>query len=319
MSGPVKITDFPSASVLGGTEVVAGVQGTSGTYGGTVKVLISQIGTYVRGLFTTTPATIAEGGTNAATATAARASLGSTTVGDAVFIASSALVAKTALGVGEFVPVTSISGTNTITGVIPTANSAYVTNGLYVLIPANTNTSATTANFTPSGASALGAKNIFCGGVALTGKELVAGVPVLLVYDGTQFNIGSDITVNGTTATTFTYNGSGGTSASVTITWKRDGNWVRLNIPPVSATSGTGSTTLSSNTALPAAIRPTANQSQPCNNVINNSAGTVDAGLLTITTAGIIGLVRDNVNTVWTNTAPGGFGSNGTSIEYFLG
>lgn len=67
MSGPVKITDFPSASALGGTEVVAGVQGTSGTYGGTIKILISQIGTYVRGLFTTTPATVPEGGTGVAT------------------------------------------------------------------------------------------------------------------------------------------------------------------------------------------------------------------------------------------------------------
>jgi hypothetical protein len=67
----IKISELPSATALGGTEVVAGVQSAA-----TVKVLISQIGTYVRGLFTTTPATITEGGTNAATAAGARTSLG---------------------------------------------------------------------------------------------------------------------------------------------------------------------------------------------------------------------------------------------------
>ncbi len=67
----IKISELPAASALGGTEVVAGVQG-----GVTAKILISAIGTYVRGLFTTTPATIAEGGTGAASAGAARTALG---------------------------------------------------------------------------------------------------------------------------------------------------------------------------------------------------------------------------------------------------
>lgn len=69
----VKISDLPAAAVLGGTEILPLVQ--SGT---TVKGLISAIGTYVRGLFTTTPATLAEGGTGAATAVAAMAVLGDT-------------------------------------------------------------------------------------------------------------------------------------------------------------------------------------------------------------------------------------------------
>ena len=62
MSTPIKISEMDSASALGGTEVVAGVQSS-----GSVKILISQIGTYVRGLFTTTPATVPEGGTGVAT------------------------------------------------------------------------------------------------------------------------------------------------------------------------------------------------------------------------------------------------------------
>ena len=78
MGTPVKFTDLPSATALGGTEIVAGKQGTSGSYGGNAKILISQIGTYVRSLFTTTPATIAEGGTGAATANAALTNLTAT-------------------------------------------------------------------------------------------------------------------------------------------------------------------------------------------------------------------------------------------------
>lgn len=66
----VKISALPAASVLTGVEPAPVVQG-----GATVKALVSQIGTYVRGLFTTTPATIAEGGTNAATISTARTSL----------------------------------------------------------------------------------------------------------------------------------------------------------------------------------------------------------------------------------------------------
>jgi len=44
------------------------------------------------------PLTIAQGGTNATTASAARASLGATSVGDAVFVATTAAVARAALG-----------------------------------------------------------------------------------------------------------------------------------------------------------------------------------------------------------------------------
>ena len=98
MGTPVKLSDLANASALGGTETVIGKQGTGGSYGGNFKIAISQIGTYVRGLFTTTPATIAEGGTNAATAAAARTSLGSTTVGDAVFVAATKAAANTAIG-----------------------------------------------------------------------------------------------------------------------------------------------------------------------------------------------------------------------------
>lgn len=84
---------------------------------------------------------------------------------------------------------TSVSGTNTVVGTGPVSMTAYATGQIFTFIPANTNTAATTLNITPSGGSALGAKNIFWNGAACAGGELKQNVPVILYYDGTQFNI----------------------------------------------------------------------------------------------------------------------------------
>lgn len=91
--------------------------------------------------------------------------------------------------VATYSALSSVAGTNTITATGPVPMSAYATGQLFRFIPANTNTGATTINITPSGGSALGAKNIFNNGSALTGGEIKAGVPCLIYYDGTQFNI----------------------------------------------------------------------------------------------------------------------------------
>lgn len=64
------ISGLTAASAFAGTEVFPVVQS------GDKKGTITQVGTFVRALFTSTPATIAEGGTNSATAAAARAALG---------------------------------------------------------------------------------------------------------------------------------------------------------------------------------------------------------------------------------------------------
>lgn len=79
---------------------------------------------------------------------------------------------------------TSVAGTNTITATASPVPTAYTSGTKYTLVPANTNTGATTLNV-----AGLGAKNIFAGGAALVGGELVVSVPVLIEYDGTQFNI----------------------------------------------------------------------------------------------------------------------------------
>lgn len=84
---------------------------------------------------------------------------------------------------------TGVAGTNTITATGP-ANYTLSTSRTPVwFIPAATNTGATTLNITPSGGSALTAKNVYFNGAACVGGEIVSGVPTAVYYDGTQFNI----------------------------------------------------------------------------------------------------------------------------------
>ena len=78
----------------------------------------------------------------------------------------------------------SVAGTNTVTGTATPTPAAYASGQKFIFSPANTNTGATTLNV-----SSLGAKNIFSGGVSLRGGELVASIPVVVEYDGTQFNL----------------------------------------------------------------------------------------------------------------------------------
>lgn len=84
---------------------------------------------------------------------------------------------------------TSVSGTNTIVGTGPVSMTAYAVGQYSTFVPAATNTGPATMNITPSGASALGARDIFSNGVALGGGELKINVPVVLWDDGTRFHI----------------------------------------------------------------------------------------------------------------------------------
>ncbi len=85
---------------------------------------------------------------------------------------------------------TGVGGTaNAITATGPASYTYSASRPPIWFVPANTNTGATTINVTQSGASALGAKNVFFNGVACVGGELRANVPAALIYDGTQFQI----------------------------------------------------------------------------------------------------------------------------------
>lgn len=94
-----------------------------------------------------------------------------------------------------------IAGTNTITGVLTPTLTAYTAGQKFVFIPAATNTGATTINI-----DAVGAKNIFAQGAACLGGELRIGVPVEIMYDGTQFNVlGPSLTIPGTWTPVLTF------------------------------------------------------------------------------------------------------------------
>lgn len=79
---------------------------------------------------------------------------------------------------------TAVAGTNTITATGPTSQTAYANGQVFKIIPANTNTGATTLNI-----SSLGPKNIFWNGAACVGGELRANIPCAVRYDGTQFHV----------------------------------------------------------------------------------------------------------------------------------
>lgn len=85
---------------------------------------------------------------------------------------------------GSLTYLTGVAGTNTITASTTPAIAAYATGQVFQFIPANTNTGATTLQI-----GALAAQNVFAFGAACVGGELVAGVPVTVVHDGTRFHV----------------------------------------------------------------------------------------------------------------------------------
>lgn len=121
-----------------------------------------------------------------------------------------------------------------------------------------------------------------------------------------------------TTASTFSWSGGGSTSGSVTMSWTRRGQWGILNVPNVTANTGTGSIFFSSDTVLPASMRPATTQRQPCNVIGNNGAAISAAGIIRVLTDGTVQIQRDNAETAFTNGAAAGT-TSACSIEYFLG
>lgn len=85
---------------------------------------------------------------------------------------------------GTYNKLSAVAGTNTITATGPTTVTVYAANQWFIFTPAATNTGATTLNI-----SAIGAKSVFKSGTACVGGELRISVPVIVQYDGTQFNI----------------------------------------------------------------------------------------------------------------------------------
>ena len=85
---------------------------------------------------------------------------------------------------------TTVAGTNAITAVAALGMSAYVTGQVFTFIAAGANTGAVTLNINSIGAKAV-TKN---GTTALASGDIASGQAITVVYDGTQFQLASNIT-----------------------------------------------------------------------------------------------------------------------------
>jgi hypothetical protein len=105
---------------------------------------------------------------------------------------------------GGVVSLLGVSGIDTITAAGSPQVTAYATGQMFWFVAAGTNTGAATLNI-----DSLGAKSITRGTAALAAADMVSGSIVLVVYDGTQFqllSINRSIQTNGTIASAGTTN-----------------------------------------------------------------------------------------------------------------
>lgn len=105
--------------------------------------------------------------------------------------------------------IATVSGTDTLTGTLTPAITAYATGNLFSFVAANTNTGATTINL-----NSLGAKSITkLGTSALIAGDLVSGQVYLIEYDGTRFQL---INPSATGVSTISFGSTGLTPATAT-------------------------------------------------------------------------------------------------------
>lgn len=86
---------------------------------------------------------------------------------------------------GTFQYLTSVAGTNTITGIAPLSMSALAAGQVFRFVAAATNTSGVTLNINSIGAKAI-TKN---GTTALTANDILINSVLEVIYDGTQFQL----------------------------------------------------------------------------------------------------------------------------------
>lgn len=109
-------------------------------------------------------------------------------------------------GAATFITVT---GTDTLTGTVSPALSAYATGNQFSFLVANTNTGAVTINVDGIGAKAI----TRTGTTALVAGDMVAGQAVEIIYDGTRFQL-----VNGNSFTNLKVSGTLGVTGVATFT-----------------------------------------------------------------------------------------------------
>jgi hypothetical protein len=133
----------------------------------------------------------------------------------------------------------------------------------------------------------------------------LASVPVSSLYITTQNSSGATVLFEDSTtvSSTFTFNGSGGTSGAVTVYCNRVGKVATIFVSAAAvATAGTASATFSSNTSIPLGYRPISNNFTSC--AVNESGATLASlGMAGISTSGIITLYKSANGAAWGNGA----------------
>lgn len=105
-------------------------------------------------------------------------------------------------------------------------------------------------------------------------------------------------------SSTFSFNGSGGgTSGSISVSYSRVGSIVTLRIPIVTATTGTSSTNLQSNSQMPSAVRPPSNVIVIIAIQVNGVVGNGFIGSMSINSDGNIQIFSDpNQSKTWSTS-----------------
>ena len=194
-------------------------------------------------------------------------------------------------GAATFITVT---GTDTLTGTVVPALSAYATGNQFSFLVANTNTGAVTINVDGIGAKAI----TRTGTTALVAGDMVAGQAVEIIYDGTRFQL-----VNGNSFTNLKVSGTLGVTGIATFTAQPIVSSLTASLPVFTDASkglvsntmtGTGNVVMSTNAVLttPALGTPSALVGT---NITGTAAG-LTAGTVT-TNANLTGPITSVGNT----------------------
>lgn len=190
------------------------------------------------------PVPLSKGGTNGTTAATARTNLGSTAVGDAVFIAANAAAARTAIGtvIGTDVPSPTGTGASGTWGINISGNAGSAT----------TATTATTATYVTTSNSYMLATD--SGNAARSMTAVLQPGTWQLVVDG-RFGISDSSTYSFSSSQSASVSGGATATASVSVSFSRQGG---SGYGRIIHGSGVGITTITVSTS-PATVTFTLN------------------------------------------------------------
>ena len=197
-------------------------------------------------------------------------------------------------GAATFITVT---GTDTLTGTVVPALSAYATGNQFSFLVANTNTGAVTINVDGIGSKAI----TRTGTTALVAGDMVAGQAVEIIYDGTRFQL-----VNGNSFTNLKVSGTLGVTGVATFTAQPIVSSLTASLPVFTdASKGLVSNTMTGTGNVVMSTSPT---------LVTPALGTPSALVGTNITGTASGLTAGNVTTNANLTGPITSVGNTTSI-----